>query len=873
MNDSRQQVARLIRQYKYVTPVVCMLLNIPWGLLLCWWAGITGEHRTYTVIMAMAGGIVIALLVIPLNLKRFFKPISIMLDHVINVADGDLREDLEKYDFDHLNFMRDALNRMVFETRRLVLMVSVINGNAETSGTTLRAEAENTSVAASEIARAVSEVANANGEQDQALQLIITETDQISTIAERITGQALALVTNLDESKVIVNNGVEMVQQQKQHMLTNRRIINEINKAISDLSVKSHEIGEIMQAISEIAAQTNLLALNASIEAARSGERGRGFQVVAQQVRKLAEESARAAVETGSLTESIKNSIKQVVFETKVAEETVLDQEVAIGESQTVISQVMDDIGVIIADINLLSQGVEEIDSAINRIETTVRDTSAVTSQNTQSSREIALTADEQARLMDKFKMGSNSLGGLVQELKEQVAKFKLPAGFDWNNEVESKLVSDEDLKNIARVYRKKTVILSGVAGMIIFAPLLYGVSGKPILAGLDTVTLIKATIIAFMSGSLAAILSATKNIKGFIMPMGVIAKYADAIAQGDLSQQIGPEHKMGSIEFVRNEFNNLIQHLDQISQSMKDCCVRLHNEAGDAQGLGNETAVTARQMATSINEIAQGATFQAQGMMEASEQVNELFSSLKNIEEFTAILSVHSTEAAEVVEKGVANTTVLRSKAEQNMGAVNRVAAAVRDLEDKSTAIGQIVEVITAIATDTNLLALNAAIEAARAGEEGRGFAVVASEVKKLAEETLAAAEKIYELIGQIQNGTEKVVGDMEAARKSLETLVQAVFTSQNVMEQVANRLGPIRKETLVIIDDCQVMNSSTGRIAGSIQSIAAGSQETAAAAEEVLASTEEQERSVIGVNQNLEQFADLTNKLYSRLLKLKVS
>ncbi|MGE5404180.1 MAG: methyl-accepting chemotaxis protein [Candidatus Saccharibacteria bacterium] len=870
MNDSRQQVAKLIRQYKYVTPVFTMFGNIPWALLLCWWAGITGEYRIYTILTGMAGGIVIAALVIPLNLKRFFKPIYIMLDNVINIANGDLREDLEKYDFDHLNFMKDALNRMVFETRRLVLLVSVINGNAETSSTTLRKEAENTSMAANEIARAVVEVANANGEQDQALQLIIEETDQISTIAERITAQAKALVTNLDDSKVVVNDGVGMVEQQKQQMLTNRNIINEINSAIFDLSGKSQQIGEIMQAISEIAAQTNLLALNASIEAARSGERGRGFQVVAQQVRKLAEESARAAVETGSLTESIKNSIHQVVFETRIAEQTVLDQEAAIGESQTVINQVMDDIKVIIEDINRLSFGIEEIDSAINRIETTVRDTSAVTSQNTQSSREIAQTADEQAHLMEKLKEGSDSLGDLVQELKEQVAKFKLPPDFDWTKKIDSNPVSDDDLKHISKVYRKKTIILSGIAAMIIFTPLLYLVNGFPWVVW---PVLLKTTVIAFTSGATAALLSATKNIKGFIMPMGTIAKFADAISQGNLSQQIGPEYKMGSIEVIRDEFNNLIQQLNIISQKVKDCCVRLHDEAGDAQGLGNETAVTARQMATSINEIAQGATFQAQGMMEASEQVNELFSSLKNIEDSTSVLSAHSVEAAEVVDKGVSNTTVLKTKAEQNMGAVNRVAAAVRDLEDKSTAIGQIVQVITNIATDTNLLALNAAIEAARAGEEGRGFAVVASEVKKLAEETLSAAEKIYELIGDIQNGTEKVVSDMESARKSLETLVQAVFTSQKVMEQVAERLGPIRKETRIIIDDCQVMNTSTSRIAGSIQSIAAGSQETAAAAEEVLASTEEQERSVLGVNQNLEQFANLTNKLYRRLLNLKVS
>jgi methyl-accepting chemotaxis protein len=178
---------------------------------------------------------------------------------------------------------------------------------------------------------------------------------------------------------------------------------------------------------------------------------------------------------------------------------------------------------------------------------------------------------------------------------------------------------------------------------------------------------------------------------------------------------------------------------------------------------------------------------------------------------------------------------------------ASQEVNSVIRELASKSEQIGEIVGTITGIAEQTNLLALNAAIEAARAGEQGRGFAVVAEEVRKLAEESQAAASEISGLIGAIQNQTERAVDVVSDGAKRTEEGVAVVAQTReaflrigDAVDDIATRIDQIQAISDRIAASAQTMQQSVDAVAAVAEQASASAQQVAASAEQVSASAD---------------------------------
>ncbi|MGE5415796.1 MAG: methyl-accepting chemotaxis protein, partial [Acidobacteriota bacterium] len=654
-------------------------------------------------------------------------------------------------------------------------------------------------------------------------------------------------------------------------MLANHTVIKNIDSTIVELASKSHEIGSIMEVISDIAGQTNLLALNASIEAARTGEHGRGFQVVSQQVRKLAEESSQAAVETGQLIMSIQQSIGLVASEMGTAEKALSGQEAAIESNGEVLGAVIDDVALVIEQLEKLELDVTQIIEFVRRMRDSISTISSIAEKNAQGSTDIAKTAELQASAIESIRNISTQMGILAQELQEQTSSFKLPKPAGPKKDIAPALDPEQITAMVKKMYRVRTLkFATPVAAVLPFVFVFASIRGW------ESHWFVKSLLtIAFMAldGFVTGWISTHLNIERFIIPAGVLMKHSNLVVDGDLTSVIGTAEKMGRLEMMKEVFNQMVNRLARISSNVKSSCEKLDKEATTVKQMGDEVEENARLVAHTINEIAQRATDQATEMTEASNNVHQVFALLEGVTDVTSELAARSAEMEDMINRGSATATLQRSKVQDNIGAITRMADAISELDHKSAVIGQIVEVITSIAGDTNLLALNAAIEAARAGEEGRGFAVVAGEVKKLAEDTLEAAEKIYALIGDIQSSTQDIVSDMDKVRSGLENQTSAVFHSEQVLEQFDKYLAPINKQTRQIVSDAQNMIQATNRIARDIEGIAAASEEMAASSQQILASTEEQEHSVESMNKRMDNLAGLAQKLQKRVGQLKVS
>jgi methyl-accepting chemotaxis protein len=191
----------------------------------------------------------------------------------------------------------------------------------------------------------------------------------------------------------------------------------------------------------------------------------------------------------------------------------------------------------------------------------------------------------------------------------------------------------------------------------------------------------------------------------------------------------------------------------------------------------------------------------------------------------------------------------------------------AVHSLDSRSEQIGEIVDTITQIAGQTNLLALNAAIEAARAGEQGRGFAVVAEEVRKLAEQSQAAAGSIGDLIGEIQSQTRHAVAIGEAGVKRTELGASTVRQAHEAFDRIAQAVADMDRRVSEIGAAIHQIAGSGARMQDSISAVAGIAEQSSAASEQVSASTQQTSASAQVVAASAGELAHTAQELQEML------
>ena len=307
------------------------------------------------------------------TLDAVLKPITEASDCLKEMANGNLNV-LVKGDYqgDH-SIIKDALNGTIDATNEILGQVSVAVEQVSAGSREIATSSQALSQGATESASAVEEIS-------ASMQEMGSQTNQNAENA-----------TQANQLAVMARDKAEKGNQQMAQMV----------KAMGDINQSANNISKIIKVIDEIAFQTNLLALNAAVEAARAGKHGKGFTVVAEEVRNLAQRSAKAAKET---TEMIEDSIKRTEVGTTIAENTSK----ALEEIQDGATKVADLISEIAAASKEQAQGIGQINNGLSQVD-------QVTQQNTASAEEMASAGEE---------LSSQSL-----QLKQMLAKFQLRKG------------------------------------------------------------------------------------------------------------------------------------------------------------------------------------------------------------------------------------------------------------------------------------------------------------------------------------------------------------------------------------------------------------------------------------------------------------
>ena len=311
-------------------------------------------------------------------------------------------------------------------------------------------------------------------------------------------------------------------------------------------------------------------------------------------------------------------------------------------------------------------------------------------------------------------------------------------------------------------------------------------------------------------------------------------------------------------------------QTVSKVIQKTNDAANQFAASSQELNASANQSSQASEQVAQSVTSSA-GAVVEQQGLInDAMEAINV---SVTSIETLTKTSDLVAENVGKAMIEANAGTEAVEAAVNQIISVekiVNDSALTVDKLGERSKEIGQIVESISGIAEQTNLLALNAAIEAARAGEHGRGFAVVSEEVRKLAEESQEASQKIATLIGEIQNETTTAVDSMQKGNAAVRAGTQSVEKLRDTFDSIKEASIKVETEAKNMVRELKAVESATFKIrdcndktlekglgiSKEMESVSAAAQQQSASSEEISSAANELSRLAMELQDTLAIF-----------------
>jgi methyl-accepting chemotaxis protein len=353
--------------------------------------------RLFMMIVGVTA-LVLGILVSVVLTRSITNPITSFIDAISRIAEGDLRHRTSDEAHDELAVLCKQLNAMSDRLQEIISNVASSTVQVASAATQLNSTAEQIATGTEQVAAQSGTIATA-GEQMSATSGDIAQNCQMAAEGAKLASEAAVSGARVvDETIAVMNN----IAQRVKHSAA----------AVESLGSRSDQIGEIVGTIEDIADQTNLLALNAAIEAARAGEQGRGFAVVADEVRALAERTTKATREIGEMIKAIQQETRGAVIamEEGVGEVTKGGEKAA--SSGKALENILDQINAVTEQIHHVATAAEEQTATTHEISSNMQQITEVVSQTARGAHETAGAA--------------NQLSSLSEELRRIVGQFRL---------------------------------------------------------------------------------------------------------------------------------------------------------------------------------------------------------------------------------------------------------------------------------------------------------------------------------------------------------------------------------------------------------------------------------------------------------------
>lgn len=371
--------------------------------------------------------ICISVIVAIVLMNSIHGPIRRLSERIQVVAEGDFsHEDMKVTSNDEIGELTTTFNRMVKELRTLISQAYETTTQVSASAEDLTASSEETAQGSESITFSIQEVATASQKQLDSVNETIHTMNTLASIQETLTFSSEKLEASANLVDGVSKNGNKVVENAIKQMSHIHDSVIEVAGVIGDLGRQSKEISQITKVITGIADQTNLLALNAAIEAARAGEHGKGFAVVADEVRKLAVQSKSSSNEIIDLILKIQTGTNQAV---KAMEKNTLEVEngsIAVNEAGRSFIQITDSITDIRKTIQSIHQYVQKMTESSKCVTANIEVLTEIAKVNSNSSYAVAASAEAQLATMEEIASSVQTVNEMAINLKEVLRKFTI---------------------------------------------------------------------------------------------------------------------------------------------------------------------------------------------------------------------------------------------------------------------------------------------------------------------------------------------------------------------------------------------------------------------------------------------------------------
>ena len=355
------------------------------------------------------------------------KPVRRLMHRMENITAGDLTQPALPIDsVDELGKLTESMNKMSDTLRTIVTKIQHESVALNESSTSLNLASNEVTEATTQTAQTINEVAEGSEEQARAATHLRELMKQFTSLVEQSHESSTQMETLSNSVFEKSSLGLQLMTDTRKQMNTIDEIVQSAVVRVQSLNDQTKEISQLVNVITLIADQTNLLALNAAIEAARAGEHGKGFAVVADEVRKLAEQVSNSVQHISSIVTTIQGEAEKVSTDLANGYEEVEKGSTHVIKSNDTYVEICNAIDEMRSTTNEMASYLNSIQAESFKIDDAIENIAAVTEQAAASSQETAATIEEVASSMENISTQAHHLSESAELLDNVAAKFKI---------------------------------------------------------------------------------------------------------------------------------------------------------------------------------------------------------------------------------------------------------------------------------------------------------------------------------------------------------------------------------------------------------------------------------------------------------------
>lgn len=398
--------------------VICML--VPSDMV----TGQADQIKWITFAMVMISILVAGFIgiTITVSIRGNMKKISTGLEQV---AEGDLTGSVKVSGRDEFVDLAQSANHMIQNNKKLVSKVYDATGQLELSAEEVKSASEVINDYSLDITQAITEINEGMSRQSMHAQECVDKTGLLSDDMQEVSQVVEKVELLVQQTDRMIHRGMEIIELLGHRAQETTDITNQVGNSIEQLSQETESISVFAETITGISKQTNLLSLNASIEAARAGDAGKGFAVVAEEIRKLADDSAKAAGEISNHVQHISTRTMDSVQSAKQAEDMVALQGDAVQEVIQVFADMRDRMQELVGGLQEIVASTEQADKERAETLAAVQNISQIIAETAGNAEIVSQTSEKLMKSVDNLSHTASALGNNMNELKTEIAIFK----------------------------------------------------------------------------------------------------------------------------------------------------------------------------------------------------------------------------------------------------------------------------------------------------------------------------------------------------------------------------------------------------------------------------------------------------------------